>query len=267
MADGSSKPIEKVQPGDTVKATNAETGVSEPQQVTATIAGGGDKQLIELTLAGAGAGGGGPPATITATAGHKFYSLDKGWIPATDLKPGDTLRDSRGRAVTVVRTAEYSTDTKVYNLTIDGVHTYYVVAGAKTVLVHNCGGAVDRHRDICNCANGDKPILKRGPKPGMLGGHNQTIKRLAQQVIDGGDDVIAGGKITGSPEARILTPGGLRNHRRPDILARRPDGSTYGINVGVAERNGMPVEREVLAINDLEEFAGLEMHFVPYKTK
>ena len=61
MADGSSKPIEKVQPGDTVKATDEKTGLTEPQQVTATIVGTGDKNLVKLTFVGAGAGGGGPP--------------------------------------------------------------------------------------------------------------------------------------------------------------------------------------------------------------
>jgi hypothetical protein len=30
----------------------------------------------------------------------------------------------------------------VYDLTIDGVHTYYVLAGKTPVLVHNCGGPV-----------------------------------------------------------------------------------------------------------------------------
>jgi hypothetical protein len=142
MADGSSKPIEKVKPGDTVKATNAETGLTERQQVTAAITGSGDKSLIELTLVGAGSGGGGPPAEVTATAGHKFYSPDKGWIPAGELKVGDTLRDSDGRAATVAGTDEIASTTTVYNLTVNDTHTYYVRVGDTAVLVHNCGARV-----------------------------------------------------------------------------------------------------------------------------
>jgi RHS repeat-associated protein len=154
LADGGSKPIEKLKPGDTVKATDAETGLTEPRQVTATITGSGDKSLVELTLVGAGAGGGGPPAEVTATAGHKFYSPAKGWIPAGELKAGDILRDSRGNTVTVAETAEYTSTTTVHNLTISGVHTYYVIAGKAPVLVHNCGSG--------NLQSGNSAAASRG---------------------------------------------------------------------------------------------------------
>jgi hypothetical protein len=135
MADGTSKPIEKVQPGDTVRTTDAKTGISKPQQVIASITGSGDKSLVELTLVGAGGGG---PSEVTATAGHKFYSPGKGWIVAGDLKPGDKLRDTGGRMVKVKATHEYAARTTVYNLTVDSTHTYYVAAGDNRVLVHNC---------------------------------------------------------------------------------------------------------------------------------
>jgi RHS repeat-associated protein len=138
LDDGSTKPIEKLQPGDTVKATDPVTGDSAPQQVTATVEGTGDKELIDLTLVGAGAGGGGPPSVITATAGHKFYSPDRGWLPAAELHTDDTLRDDSGAEVTVAALAERSVTTTVYNLTVSDAHTYYVVAGDDRVLVHNC---------------------------------------------------------------------------------------------------------------------------------
>ncbi|MEV4347767.1 DUF6531 domain-containing protein [Actinoplanes sp. NPDC049596] len=138
MADGSSKPIEKVQPGDTVQATAPSTGLTAPAQVTATVAGTGDKSLVDLTLAGAGAGGGGPPSQITATAGHKFYSLDRAsWVPAADLKIGERLLS--GAEVTVSALATRSATTTVYNLTVARDHTYYVGEGSRHVLVHNCG--------------------------------------------------------------------------------------------------------------------------------
>jgi hypothetical protein len=157
LDDGSSKPIEKLQPGDTVKATNAETSVTEPQQVTATVAGKGHKDLVELTLVGAGSGGGGPPAKITTTAGHKFYTPAKGWTAATDLKIGDKLRDTRGRAVTVTKTAKHGATTTVYNLTVNNTHTYYVLAGNTTVLVHNCG-------DLEPCAGSCKIVGDGTPR-------------------------------------------------------------------------------------------------------
>jgi len=138
MADGSTKPIQNVQPGDTVAATNPDTQVTQPQQVTAAVQGTGDKTLVDLTLVGAGAGGGGPPATITATDGHKFYVPGRGWVTAIELKPGDQLRDEAGNPVTVRATHTRTQHTTVYNLTVDTTHTYYVVVGGEQVLVHNC---------------------------------------------------------------------------------------------------------------------------------
>lgn len=139
MADGSTKPIEKVQAGDAVKATDPVAGLTEPSQVSATVVGSGDKSLVDLTLVGAGAGGGGPPSEVTATTGHKFYSLDRDdWVPAAELKPGETLRAATGAKVTVAKLAEHNARTTVYNLTVSSTHTYYVVAGQAPVLVHNC---------------------------------------------------------------------------------------------------------------------------------
>ncbi|WP_203373957.1 polymorphic toxin-type HINT domain-containing protein [Paractinoplanes ovalisporus] len=125
MADGTSRPIEKVQPGDTVQATDAETGVTEPRQVTATIVGTGDKNLVSVGFKN-GEG-------VTATAGHKFYRPGQGWVSAADLKAGDQLRGT-----TVTATRSWDARTTVYNLTVDGAHTYYVVSGTSKALVHNC---------------------------------------------------------------------------------------------------------------------------------
>ncbi len=100
---------------------------------------------------------------------------------------------------------------------------------------------------------------KRGPSTDPNAPHNTPIRRVASQVADG--EVIAGGGV--HRERLIPTPGGYKEGRRPDILVRRPDGSLYGINVGRANKKGVPVRREREAIEDLEG-AGVEMHFVPY---
>ncbi|GAA1482503.1 hypothetical protein GCM10009624_29430 [Gordonia sinesedis] len=60
----------------------------------------------------------------------------------------------------------------------------------------------------------------------------------------------------------------MKGSRRPDVLAERPDGSIYGVNVGRQEmRTGLPVKREREAIGDLEQYGGLEMHYVPYNLR
>ncbi len=111
-------------------------------------------------------------------------------------------------------------------------------------------------------SGGLRPAKKRGPKPFGTGAHNLKIREVAQGVRDG--KVIAGGQIRGLPEAVVRTPGGVKSSRRPDILVQRPDGSLYGINVGLRDARGRPIRREREAINDLIIYGNLPTYFVPY---
>lgn len=81
-------------------------------------------------------------ATLTTTFHHPFYDQTQhAFVDAKDLQPGDILQTPDGTAaVTAVRA--YHATRPTYDLTIDGLHTYYVVAGNAAVLVHNCGGDV-----------------------------------------------------------------------------------------------------------------------------
>ena len=93
---------------------------------------------------------------------------------------------------------------------------------------------------------------------------------MACEVTENGDTVLRGGKSFDGVyrrERTFDTAGGFEDSRRPDILVRRPDGSIYGINVGETEASGLPVPRERLAIQDLNEQAGLEMLFVSYRRR
>ncbi len=133
MADGSTKNIEDVKLGDKVLATDPETGETDERDVTATIVTDSDKQFTELTITTPDG-----PAKLTATYEHPFWSVDqKNWIEASNLKPGTTLRTDDGRTVTVTATRQYRDHQRTYNLTIEGLHTYYVLAGETPVLVHN----------------------------------------------------------------------------------------------------------------------------------
>ncbi|MFJ6570663.1 polymorphic toxin-type HINT domain-containing protein [Streptomyces sp. NPDC091292] len=167
MADGSTKPIEEVKNGDQVLATDPETGETAVKTVTAEIKGEGSKRLVKITVDIDGDEGTGT-ATITATDGHPFWVPELGeWIDATDLKAGQWLKTSAGTKVQITaierRTAE---DATVHNLTVADLHTYYVLAGATPVLVHNCGGAVPGHPGSCDCANGGVPKVRNGKLAG-----------------------------------------------------------------------------------------------------
>ncbi|MEU9625187.1 hypothetical protein, partial [Streptomyces sp. NPDC048155] len=42
---------------------------------------------------------------------------------------------------------------RTYNLTVDGLHTYYVLAGATPILVHNCDGSVNWVNENANMSS------------------------------------------------------------------------------------------------------------------
>ncbi|MGH3391007.1 MAG: putative toxin, partial [Actinomadura sp.] len=140
LADGSYKPIEDVDIGDWVLAADPVTGRSGARQVTALITGTGVKRLVAVEITGTGPGGH-RTATVTATEGHPFWdSGERRWVPAGELDGGDRLRTTAaGRSATVRATHEYTLVERVYNLTVDDLHTYHVMAGGTPVLVHNSG--------------------------------------------------------------------------------------------------------------------------------
>jgi hypothetical protein len=143
MADGSTKPIEKVKVGDKVIATDPKTGRTSVQTATATILGKGTKQLVKVTLSvhdgSSSSKSGTKTTTATATAGHPFWvpSLRE-WIDAGELKPGQWLQTSSGTWVQVGAVKAWTVaGATVHNLTVTDIHTYYVLTGAESVLVHN----------------------------------------------------------------------------------------------------------------------------------
>ncbi len=139
MADGTTKPIEKVKGGDKVIATDDKTGETRVETVTAEIKGKGLKHLVKVTIDTDGESGT-STAEVTTTDGHPFWvpELDQ-WIDATDLKPGQWLRTSAGTHIQITAVKRWTAlDATVHNLTVTDAHTYYVLAGATPVLVHNC---------------------------------------------------------------------------------------------------------------------------------
>lgn len=138
MADGSTKAIEKVRTGDRVIATDPTTGQTRVETVTAEIRGQGLKRLVRLTVDTDGKAGT-RSDRITATAEHPFWVPELGrWLDATDLRPGQWLRTSAGTHVQITGVQRWTAlDTTVHNLTVGDLHTYFALAGAAPVLVHN----------------------------------------------------------------------------------------------------------------------------------
>ncbi|MCX4704201.1 polymorphic toxin-type HINT domain-containing protein [Streptomyces sp. NBC_01373] len=138
IAKGSTKDIEDIKVGDKVVATDPETGKTGLREVTQLIVTDSDKHFNELSLTTKEG-----TEKLTATHEHPFWSpSQKRWIEAADLTAGMTLRTDDGSSVTVTANRSFTQHVRTYNLTVEGLHSYYVLAGEAPVLVHNsnCGG-------------------------------------------------------------------------------------------------------------------------------
>ncbi len=137
MADGSRQAIETVEVGDQVFATDPRTGKTQARTVENLIITGLDTSFNDLSI-GTSSGIEG----LTATHEHPFWSPSEGsWVRAEDLQVGMSLRTFDGRISTIKGNRSFTHHARTYNLTVDGLHTYYVFAGGTPVLVHNdvCG--------------------------------------------------------------------------------------------------------------------------------
>ncbi|MFB7740975.1 ricin-type beta-trefoil lectin domain protein [Streptomyces sp. NPDC056132] len=144
MADGSHRAISQVSVGDFVQAMDPASGRMAARQVTDTFKH-DTRRLVDISIAGGG--------TLASTVGHKFYVPGRGWTLVSDLHVGDRLRapDGSVRSVTALDDHSGLAPRAVYDLTVRGLHTFFVLAGTSPVLVHNCkvalgwqnGGALD----------------------------------------------------------------------------------------------------------------------------
>src|SRR5438094_474459 len=75
---------------------------------------------------------------ITTTARHLFWErTTRSWVPVAGLKPNQQLETPGAGRASVVAARSYKGAARTFNLTVDAVHTYYVLAGHVPVLVHN----------------------------------------------------------------------------------------------------------------------------------
>lgn len=141
MADGTGKVIEDVKDGDVVMATDPQTGETLPKTITTTITTPDDKEFTDLTLTDETSPRG-PPAKLTSTYHHPYWSETRNqWTDAGELTTGEQLRQPDGTTLTVTAIRNYPNAVTTHNLTVNDFHTYYVLAGATPVLVHNCNTA------------------------------------------------------------------------------------------------------------------------------
>jgi len=127
LTEDGEKPIEDIEIGDYVYASDPETGENGYKEVLQTFIN-ETTELIHIHVNG---------DEIISTPTHPFYSPQRGWTSAVDLKAGDILVLSNGDYVVVeqVQHEILESPIKVYNFEVQDFHTYYV--SKNSVLVHN----------------------------------------------------------------------------------------------------------------------------------
>ena len=132
------KAAESIKTGDKLFAEDPKTGESGYFEVVAVYSH-PVTEILRITVDDNGTDNLAPEA-MEITPGHPVYVEIKGWLKAEDLTLGDRLRRKDGGWVKVLAIEQVIFDTpqKVYNFTVKGIHTYFVLEAG--VLVHNCGG-------------------------------------------------------------------------------------------------------------------------------
>ncbi|MEV0272866.1 LamG-like jellyroll fold domain-containing protein [Hamadaea sp. NPDC050747] len=154
MADGSTRAIEDIELGDEVVATDPGTGKDSAQKVTA-LHQNLDLDLTDVMITSVAPEGQSSPetsgddvsagtvrgptvTTLHTTQHHPFWDATDGqWVDAADLKVGHELVGPNGEKQYVAAVQSYAGAKTMRDLTVDNLHTYYVIAGGTPVLVHN----------------------------------------------------------------------------------------------------------------------------------
>ena len=136
MADGQSKKIKDIELNDEVLSADEDSvDMQGERKVVALHANAHDGDIIDVQVGAVGS----TTTPIRTTAEHLFWDeTAKEWVPAGRLATGHTLRTDDGESLPVRSVRTRPGAATMFDLTIEGLHTYYVMAGSDPVLVHNC---------------------------------------------------------------------------------------------------------------------------------
>jgi large repetitive protein len=245
MADGSKRPIQDVNVGDEVVATDPETGKSYKQPVT-QLHRNTDHEFSDVTVKDQD----GKTTVLDTTQNHPFWNdTTKEWTEAKDLKPGDHLKVAGHGDVVVNDVRNYDGTKEMRDLTVADTHTYYVFTGDEFVLVHNCGGSEPGHIDNCRCADG-------GPRQGPGG---RILPGPTSSSGGSGPEVRADGWLRGTNESGYTSSrGGWRTSDEDAAWTSGTAGPTGGV---MCPRGGPNCRGEVHRNPTEEQYAGDMGHY------
>ena len=182
------KAIETVQVGDVIPCVDHITGESAEKKVVTTTVNKVDR-LIELNIDG---------EIIQCTETHPFQVKGRGWVNAADLAPNDIVYTKGWNTATIksVKLLELDEPVEVFNFEVEDCHTYFV--GEQCVLVHNS----------CQV---------HGKSHGSAT-HKAAIDSKVKAMQSSGD-------YTDIWLNKQLNTAGMKGTQRPDIIAKRLDGT------------------------------------------
>ena len=125
---------------------------------------------------------------IETTPEHPFYSLERGWIDAGELEPGERIRQGDGGFGFVESVSFVVQPQSMYNLTVAEAHTFFV--GQGVWLVHNANGCIKigpkwkaRPFNDPDCRTGCEGVADQIQE--LIGGTITTIKPIGAPVLGG----------------------------------------------------------------------------------
>lgn len=121
------KRIDTIKEGDYVLSKDVNSGTIDYKEVKKVYIK-STYEFIHLKLDG---------EEIRSTSSHLFFTDSGWWKAAENLKPGDKILNSKGelKKLLATRVDTLQQPEKIYNLNVDGFHTYFV--GIQELLVHN----------------------------------------------------------------------------------------------------------------------------------
>ncbi|MBW8484423.1 RNase A-like domain-containing protein [Actinomadura parmotrematis] len=188
LPDGKSKSIKEVKKGELVANTvPGDIAPAQRHRVSGVAVTPRDTRFTKVTIATKHG-----PQSVTGTSSHLYWDATKNaWTAADQLKAGDFLQGMNGRLVKIISLQELDFPARTYNLAVEQLHTYYVLAGKVSILVHNCPDLVadDAHFPAAHTLNEhvnvtDQDLINMARQSGIKS--RFTDLQTAQQVVDYG---------------------------------------------------------------------------------
>ncbi len=198
MADGTSKPIEQIRPGDMVLAVDhndPEHDTPKPTKVTRFFDN-GLKNVVKLIFENQETG---EKIEVTCTPSHRFYVKNKGWVNAGSLQRGEQCISTNETEIIFFSREELQERQNVYNFEVEEEHTYFVCYSITfSILVHNeCW--------LWEVGKGFGSGLLQGAV-NIVNGVINTGKELGCQLIDVAGGVITAGSMLVSDNPIVFEP-------------------------------------------------------------